>query len=273
MAQKNRKLNRRDFLVKSVTTLVGSLLGAGTLSKAWGAACSRDDRFSCNPKIGLIIDDIGFSVDRARQFLELTAPLTFSVLPWLPNSFDLAQEIHDHGHEIMLHQPMEPINPRIDPGPGALFVGDDPNKITGIMEKNVLSVPHAIGVNNHMGSKFTARQKEMREALSVVKEMALFFVDSVTSSRSTAYKTARELHVGCAFRNRFLDTRLYKGAILRELERLKGHARAYGTAIGIGHPFPETCHAIDHFLKDLPESGVSLVPVSCLVQPPESYAS
>jgi polysaccharide deacetylase 2 family uncharacterized protein YibQ len=267
MARKHGKLDRRDFLVKSVTALAGSLLGMGPLSKACAAACSMEGPFSSEPKIALIIDDIGFSVDRARQFLKLSAPLTFSVLPWLPNSCDLAQEIHDHGHEIMLHQPMEPFNPRIDPGPGALFVGDKPTKISAIMEKNVLSVPYAIGVNNHMGSKFTARQKEMREALSVVKEMALFFVDSVTTSRSTAYQTAIELHVDCAFRNRFLDTRLHQDAILAELDRLTKHAQAYGSAIGIGHPFPETCQAIALYLKSLPKTGVSMVPVSCLVQP------
>jgi polysaccharide deacetylase 2 family uncharacterized protein YibQ len=267
MAQKSKKLDRRNFLLKSAASLVGSVLGLGPLSNAWSAPCRAGGPYAFEPKIALIIDDIGFSVNRARQFLELSAPLTFSVLPWLHNSYDLAQEIHDHGHEIMLHQPMEPFNPSIDPGPGALFVGDNPTNIVGTMEKNVLSVPHAIGVNNHMGSKFTACRKEMLEALSVVKEMALFFIDSVTSSRSTAYKTAKELHVDCAFRNRFLDTRLSIGAILRELERLKDHARTYGRAIGIGHPFPETCHAIALFLKTLPNNGISVVPVSCLVQP------
>jgi polysaccharide deacetylase 2 family uncharacterized protein YibQ len=267
MAQKRKKLDRRDFLLGSAISLVGSVLGMGPLSHAWAAHCRRDAPIAVEPKIALIIDDIGFSVNRARQFLELSAPITFSVLPRLQNSCDLAQEIHDRGHEIMLHQPMEPNNPSLDPGPGALFVGDNPTNIVGIMEKNVLSVPHAIGVNNHMGSKFTACRKEMLEALSVVKEMALFFVDSLTSSRSTAYKTARELHVDCAFRNRFLDIRLSIGAILRELERLKEHARTYGSAIGIGHPFPETCHAIALFLKTLPKTGISIVPVSCLVQP------
>ena len=267
MAQKSKKLNRRDFLLKSAASLVGSVVGMGPLCNAWSAPSGKGEAYAFEPKIALIIDDIGFSVTKARQFLELSAPLTFSVLPRLQNSYDLAQEIHDHGHEIMLHQPMEPFNPSIDPGPGALFVGDNPTNIVGIMEKNVLSVPHAIGVNNHMGSKFTACRKEMLEALSVVKEMALFFIDSVTSNRSTAYKTARELHVDCAFRNRFLDTRLQIGAILRELERLKDHALAYGRAIGIGHPFPETCHAIALFLKTLPKTGISMVPVSCLVQP------
>jgi polysaccharide deacetylase 2 family uncharacterized protein YibQ len=267
MAEKSKKLDRRDCLLGSAISLVGGVLGMSPLSRAWAAHCGKDADYAFEPKIALIIDDIGFSVNRARQFLELSAPITFSILPWLQNSFDLAQEIHDHGHEIMLHQPMEPINPSLDPGPGALFVGDDPSNIVGIMEKNVLSVPHAIGVNNHMGSKFTACRNEMLEALSVVKEMALFFVDSVTSSRSTAYKTAQELHVDSAFRNRFLDTRLYTGAILLELERLKDHARAYGSAIGIGHPFPETCRAIALFLKSLTHSGISVVPVSCLVQP------
>ena len=167
----------------------------------------------------------------------------------------------------MLHQPMEPRNPEVDPGPGALYVGDGPERIMRVMEKNIAAIPCATGVNNHMGSKFTSHQKEMHETLRIVKERGLFFVDSLTASDSKGYKTARKLHMPAACRNIFLDNQLEVPAILRQLRKLLHVGSSYGHAIGIGHPFPETAEAIGLFLKDIQESAIRFVGVSRLVGP------
>ena len=193
--------------------------------------------------------------------------MTFAVLPRYPKSEDLALEFHNLGHEIMLHQPMEPRDPDIDPGPGALYVGDDPNKINRVMEKNISSLPIASGVNNHMGSRFTAYQKEMHETLQIVKERGLFFVDSLTSSDSKGYETAQQLHMPAACRNVFLDNELDVASILRQLHKLARCSLKYGHGIGIGHPFPETAEAIGLFLKSLKNSRINFVHVSKLVLP------
>ena len=252
-------------MVRGASFLVGSLLGFNSLSRA--LACSKPPFTSLlKPCIALIIDDIGCSLCRARQFLEFGAPITFSILPRLAKSEVLAMKIHNLGHQVMLHQPMEPTSADIDPGPGALYVGDGAQRIIEIMEENIAVVPFAEGVNNHMGSKFTACQPAVQDALQVIKESGLFFVDSLTTSHSEAYKTARELHMPAACRNIFLDNRLEEQAILRQLERLKKIALNYGHAIGIGHPFPETAQAIGLFLKHvLPKTGISLVYASNLV--------
>lgn len=259
-------MDRRHFLVKGATFLLGSLFGIKGFSKAF--ACGKSlHRRALRPRIALIIDDIGFSPWRARQFLDLDIPITYSVLPRLQYSQSLASEIHLAGHEIMLHQPMEPFNPEVDPGPGALYVGDETDKIIGVMEENISEIPFATGVNNHMGSRFTASREEMRKALEVIKQKDLFFVDSLTSSRSKAYETARRLHMVTACRNIFLDTRLNEDAIFFQLRRLKRRAIEYGEAIGIGHPFPETAHSVGRFIKTLKESDITLVHVSDLLCP------
>ena len=90
---------------------------------------------------------------------------------------------------------MEPYNSNIDPGPGALFVKDKNSEIVKILDKNIYETPHIIGVNNHMGSRFTSLKNKMNEALHVVKDYDLFFIDSLTTSRSTAYETAKNLHI------------------------------------------------------------------------------
>ncbi|MBA7582853.1 hypothetical protein ES708_24791 [subsurface metagenome] len=219
-------------------------------------------RIAARPRIALIIDDIGYSIPRARQFLSLNIPITFSILPRVPYSRDLAVEISDHGHEVMLHQPMQPYDSSLDPGPGALYEGDDPSRISGIIEENISGVPLAIGVNNHMGSRFTECQREIHQALKVIKNNDLFFIDSRTSNNSKAFKTARNLHLTTDRRNVFLDTVRNESTILYRLHQLKRCARRYGHAIGIGHPFPETARAIEYFLRDLPASDISFVHIS-----------
>jgi polysaccharide deacetylase 2 family uncharacterized protein YibQ len=216
--------------------------------------------------MALIIDDIGHSVSRARQFLELDVPITFSILPRLAYSYRLAIDIHRCGHEIMLHQPMEPHNSVLDPGPGSLYVGYEGREITRILERNMASVPFAVGVNNHMGSRFTECPKEMNAVLRVVAKNSLFYIDSLTSSRSTACLAAKRLNVTAARRDIFLDNTLSESRILSRLRRLERCAAVHGGAVGIGHPFPETARAIQRFLAETRDPDVSLVHVSSFLK-------
>ncbi len=254
------EMDRRDFLLKSAAVLSGSVLGLSSFSRALAA-----DEPINQSKIAIIIDDIGPSRSRLRQFLDIGAPITFAILPRFAKSSALAEEIHALGHEIMLHQPMEPFNPSLDPGPGAVYVGDDPDKIISIIGENISDIPFVTGINNHMGSRFTSCQKEMEDALIAIKMKGLFFVDSLTSNLSMAYKTAKKLHVATAYRNIFLDNNPVEPAILSQLNELKKLAMRSGYAIGIGHPYPETARAIQSFLRDLKKSDISMVYISRLI--------
>ncbi len=212
-------MDRRTFLFQSATFLACSLSCLRGLSKA--RSCERHIiQPSITPCVALIIDDIGFSASRTRKFLRLGIPLTFSVLPCLNQSRDLAVEIHETGHEVMLHQPMEPYDSHIDPGPGALYQGFTADAIGSILEENMSSVPFAVGVNNHMGSKFTECRKEVRDVLKFIDQSGLFFVDSLTTSHSAAYETARELRMATACRNRFLDNIPDESFIHSQLHKL-----------------------------------------------------
>lgn len=250
-------MDRRNFLIKSLILLAGGMSGIGSIAKSY--ACERQDNlYASSPIIALIIDDIGFSLSRARQFLNINVPITFSILPRLPKSPRLASEIASLGHEIMLHQPMEPYNSYIDPGPGALYVGDNPEKINRILIKHFEELPQASGVNNHMGSRFTACSREMNQALTLIKKKELYFVDSITTGSSKGYSTARNLCMPAARRNIFLDNSQDEAAILGQLKKLTRHALKYGHAIGIGHPFRETANAIASYSKAIQNTPVRL---------------
>ncbi len=242
-----------------------SFLGLDYFSKAFALPAQQEKGLSF-PRIALIIDDIGYSLYRAKLFLDLQMPLTFSILPRLPHSYDLALEIHRSGHEVMLHQPMEPVNARLDPGPGALYRGYAPQSIMRIMNENISAVPNAVGVNNHMGSRFTACPREMCDTLSIIKASGFFFIDSLTSNSSVACQIARRFEMSAAARNIFLDSNPYETFISSQLAKLKRYAKKYGSAIAIGHPLPETAKALKRFSINLKDYGITLVPVSNILQ-------
>jgi uncharacterized protein len=260
MILKKAAMGRREFLFKSAAFSAGTFLGFNALSKSFASESSF-----CQPKIALIIDDIGFSRSRLDMFLEIETVMTFAVLPRLPLSLALAEEINALGYEVMLHQPMEPVNATIDPGPGAVYVGDDEQKIEKILQENMSEFPFAKGVNNHMGSRFTACPREMTDVIRTIKDKGLFFVDSVTTNHSTGYQTARSLQVAAARRNIFLDNIEEVSAILDQLNKLKILAERTGYAIGIGHPYPQTAEAIVLFKAGLADSGIQMVRMSGLI--------
>jgi len=259
-------MDRRTFLLSSSSFILYNLLGLNFFSKAF-AFDHVDRTLRITPRLALIIDDIGASLSHAKPFLELNVPMTFAILPRLPKSEESASMIHNKGHEIMLHQPMEPRDRGLSPGPGALYVGDEPTKISHIMEENISAVPFATGMNNHMGSRFTASPKEMLETLQVVKERGLFFVDSLTAGDSKGYKTAKTLHLPTTSRDVFLDNKVEESAILRQLHQLKGVALKQGYAVGIGHPFIQTARAIRYFLKEIKDAELEWVYMSDVLTP------
>ena len=237
---------------------MGGWLGLSGLSTANAAGSAR---------IALIVDDIGRSRSIAHRFLDIPASLTYAVLPHLPFSSPLAHEINDRGFELLLHQPMEPFDAQLNPGPGALYVGDSRHRIEEVVDVNLNAVPHVIGVNNHMGSRFTSSDTEILTALRTIKRKGLFFVDSLTSHRSCAYMTARRINMNAGRRDAFLDTSRHPSAILNRLYQLANHALCSGTAIGIGHPYPETAAAIDQFRAEIQGTGVEIVSITAALNP------
>jgi polysaccharide deacetylase 2 family uncharacterized protein YibQ len=67
-------------------------------------------------------------------------------------------------------------------------------------------------------------------------------------------------------RDVFLDNVAEVNAIAREIRRLESKARKQGMAIGICHPYPETLEALRRELPGLEARGVTIVPVSVLLQ-------
>jgi polysaccharide deacetylase 2 family uncharacterized protein YibQ len=139
-------------------------------------------------------------------------------------------------------------------------------EFTAHVENALATVPLAVGVNNHMGSRLTEDRAAMQMVMQLMKQHNLFFLDSRTSPKSLAYQVARELGVRTAQRHVFLDNDTDPLKIAAQLYRLAALSREYGSAIGVGHPYPETVQSLQYTLQEIQQTGIEVVPVSRLVQ-------
>jgi polysaccharide deacetylase 2 family uncharacterized protein YibQ len=220
---------------------------------------------SPRPKVGIIIDDLGYDSSLANAFIELDIPLTLSVLPFTPKSKAIAQRARQAGRETMLHLPMEPINyPSVNPGDGVLLLSMDKETILEVLDDDLRQTPFIVGVNNHMGSRFTENEEKITIVLEELKKRNLYFVDSRTTSGTVAFKAAKKMAMKAAKRDIFLDNDLSEHALKIQMERLLSLARHKGQAIGIGHPHRETLNLIRKYQSNFADE-TEVVPISSLV--------
>ena len=196
------------------------------------------------PQVAIIIDDMGYHPDVGRGLIDLDLFLSFSFLPYAPFTQELEEMTYQKGKPILLHLPLEPRSAAWNPGPGAIYLADDAETRRKKFIDNLQHVPHATGVNNHMGSLFTESRPAMEELVDLIAEQQLFFIDSFTTSASTGQESAQKKGVPTSRRHIFLDNVQEKGAICLQIEKLAALAEHQGQAIGIGHPYPETLSAL-----------------------------
>lgn len=195
--------------------------------------------------IAIVIDDVGESLSAAQSLANLEFPVTFAIWPRASNARKCAEIGRSKGLEIMIHQPMEPLEyPKVKPGPGAVYVGMNPGEVIAEVQENIPLVPYAVGLNNHMGSRFTQNRRGVEAVLAALQGRNLFVLDSLTHGRSVLYDIAREKGFPCQRRDIFLDVSRDKNAILHQLRKTESLALAQGYAIAIGHPLPETLAAL-----------------------------
>ena len=86
-----------------------------------------------------------------------------------------------------------------------------------------------VGVNNHMGSRFTAFRPGMETVLRQFKARGLMFLDSRTTAQSVGDQLAQEIGVpSIVARNVFLDDDESLDAVRRKLAETEAVARRQG---------------------------------------------
>ncbi len=213
------------------------------------------------PRAAIIIDDLGNSWREGRKVTSLSYPVAVSVLPGTPFAKRIARRAHARSKEVLLHMPMEPGDDSIPLGPTFLRIGMGRSELLTTLDANLGSIPYVQGVNNHMGSRLTARDRPMRWVMEGLRDRDLFFVDSRTTARSRALVQARAVGIPATERDVFLDHRPEGPRIRDQFRELMAKAREQGTAIAIGHPRSVTLEVLREWLPKAASRGVEIVSV------------
>ena len=218
------------------------------------------------PMVALVIDDAGVDRKRTERAMRLPPLVTMSFLPYAPEVARQVQEAQERGHEIIVHVPMEPENGNVDPGPNALRVGDSNAEILRRLDWSLSRFSGYVGINNHMGSKFTQDAQAMRSVLEALKARGLLFLDSRTTPASVGAKLARELGLPTLERDVFLDNVDSREAVAARLAEVARTARRDGYVIAIGHPRDATLDVLERWTRDAESEGLALVPLSAVMR-------
>jgi len=224
--------------------------------------------FSAEPAvIAIIIDDIGHNLEAGKRVINSKLPVTCSILPARPHSIKLARLAHKNGKEVMLHLPMQASkSERL--GHGALTTDMSKHEFIRTVEISIDAIPHAKGINNHMGSLLTSNSNRMEWLMQTIanRDEYLFFVDSRTTAKTVAEDAALSYHIPSVPRDVFLDDIAHdKNFVKQQIKQLIKIAKQQGYALAIGHPHKITLSVLEHELSKLPAQDVQLVTVSELI--------
>lgn len=226
-----------------------------------GAVLGKDPAY-----VAIVIDDLGYNLPNSWRALELPGPVAYGILPGLPDSPLLARLAWKRHKEVILHQPMTAITEQ-KLGPGGLTPNMTTRGIKRTLRQNLASVPHAIGISNHMGSRFTSDVRAMQRFMRVMQQLrGLFFLDSLTTPDSLGRSLAKEHGIPVISRDIFLDNEPTPEAIGTQYDKLLAIARKHGSALAIAHPYPETLDFLEQRLQTLRKGPVRLVPLVLLTR-------
>lgn len=217
------------------------------------------------PQVAVVIDDAGVDTRRTRQVISLPGPLTIAFLTYAGRLDEQVKIAASAGHEIMTHVPMQPINVDTNPGKNALNTDLKPEEVKSRLAWALNRIPGHVGINNHMGSRYTSHEKGMQLVMAELRKRGLLFLDSRTSRDTVGAKLAKIYQVPHAVRNIFLDHDPKLESIEKQLAQLEKIAQKQGYAIAIGHPRDATIEALSQWLPILAEKGVVLVPISAII--------
>jgi polysaccharide deacetylase 2 family uncharacterized protein YibQ len=225
-------------------------------------------------EIAVIIDDLGYRYAEGQRAIALPGAVTLAILPHTRFGAGLARAAHASGKEVIVHLPLQPADASADPGPGALWLDMDREQFHAALFASLAAVPHAAGVNGHMGSLLTRHPGHMAWLMSALRRHGgLFFVDSYTTPSSVALQLAEEFDIAAGRRDVFLDSDPAPEAIRLQLRRLRALSLQRGFAIAIAHPYPATLEILETALPVLAEDGIRLVPASGILRHAKTAAA
>jgi polysaccharide deacetylase 2 family uncharacterized protein YibQ len=236
---------------KTSLLLLSVVLSALILSQAHSA------------QLVIIIDDIGNNYEQGNAMVELEGSLTLAFLPHTPYAKRLANKAYLQHKEIILHAPMENII-KAALGPGGLTQELTETELKRTLKKAIASIPHIQGINNHMGSALTQNKQSMKWVMETLEDEQLYFVDSLTSAKSIAYKLAQQQGLPSLKRHVFLDNNKSLISLNKQWQQALRISKKHGSAVLIAHPYTESHDFLAQKIPELSDQNIQLVPASQL---------
>jgi polysaccharide deacetylase 2 family uncharacterized protein YibQ len=210
--------------------------------------------------LSLIIDDLGQNLPRDRRVLALPGPVTTAIMPDTPHATEFAREAHRAGKIVILHMPMDPAT-----GPFAWHPELPIEELEKRLNAAFKMVPYTSGINNHMGSRMTSQPAAMAWLMADLQRRHKLFVDSRTSAQTVAAAQAQKIGLASVSRDVFLDDEPTEAAIFTQLQTAISLARKQGSAVMIGHPYPQTLAVLERELPRLKAQGIEWIDIKQMI--------
>ena len=199
------------------------------------------------PKLAIIMDDISTNA-QASELKKLSIKVTPSIFPpekQHPKTAELAKEFSVY----MVHLPLQALNYTNEKA-NTLRTGDSKEKISQRIKDIKNDFKGVKYINNHTGSGFTSDFKSTLALLDELKNSEIYFIDSLTTNKSTVLDASKKLGLKYAYRDVFLDNEQNVSKILKMINNAVAVAKKDGVAIAICHPYKSTFEALKIAQKD-----------------------
>ena len=199
------------------------------------------------PKLAIIMDDISTNA-HVSELKKLSIKVTPSIFPpekEHPKTAELAKEFSVY----MVHLPLQALNYTNEKA-NTLRTGDSKEKISQRIKDIKNDFKGVKYINNHTGSGFTSDFKSTLALLAELKNSEIYFIDSLTTNKSTVLDASKKLGLKYAYRDVFLDNEQNVSKILKMINKAVAVAKKDGVAIAICHPYKSTFEALKIAQKD-----------------------
>lgn len=227
---------------------------------------ASDIKKSYDTKIAVVLDDAGYNYSSADIFYKSQLPLTFALIPDLPNSYEHYEKICNVGMNLILHIPMEPEKGADFVEKQAILVSMSREEIANKLELFFNHFPKADGMNNHMGSRAVKDSQVMDAILDFAKKRKVFWLDSKTTPASVSHKIAKEKKLAYLERDVFLDNENTEEYAEKAMMQLIKIAKKRGYGIGIGHVQSDKLYPVlEKYREKQDELEIEFVPLVDLI--------
>jgi len=233
------------------------------------ATTSRRAKTIAPGKMAIIIDDFGYSFSQTVEaFLDLDLSITVAIIPGHHYSTQISEQAVQKGKEVIIHMPMASDQEHLNNGEAEFLLSSElsAREISARIERAIINIPDAVGMNNHMGSVATTQPDVVIPLVKALKNKKLYFIDSLTSPLSVLYENCLINDIPTGKRRFFIDNVRDREAIIKQLRRSIKFAKNKGPLIITGHANPETLEAINYLRKTGELTAADILPASRLLQ-------